>query len=140
MSMPTDLRFGVDRLVVSGKRVFGWGWVADRERSISDVHLQLRGRGWQKRLTAIFGLAREDVAGALPSHVAARVSGFVVTGYMPDASLEALSLEVTFADGQCATLDVGGVAKAHTPTRLLAHLLAKVEGARFRQPVAPPCG
>jgi glycosyltransferase involved in cell wall biosynthesis len=115
--MPTDLRFGVDRLVVSGKRVFGWGWVTDRERSITDVHLQLRGRGWQKRLAANFGLAREDVVEALPSHGAARFSGFVVTGYVPGAPVEALSLEVTFDDGHCAVLDVGGVAEVRTPSR-----------------------
>jgi hypothetical protein len=40
--MPTDLRFGIDRLVVSGTRVFGWGWIADRERSIRDVHLSFK--------------------------------------------------------------------------------------------------
>ena len=118
LSMPTDLRFGVDRLAVRGKRVFVWGWVTDRERSISDVHLRLRGRGWQKRLAAIVGLAREDVAAALPSHAGARFSGFVVTGYVPDASVEARSLEVTFDDGHCAVFDIGGEADANTPLRL----------------------
>ena len=116
--MPTDLRFGVDRLVVRGRRVFAWGWVTDGERAISEVHLRLRGPGWQKRLAAIFGLAREDVAEALPSHVAARFSGFVVTGYVPDASVEALSLEATFDDGHSAVFDVGGAADVYTPSRL----------------------
>jgi glycosyltransferase involved in cell wall biosynthesis len=116
--MPADLRFHVDRLVVSGKRVFVWGWVTDRERAISDVHLELRGHGWQKRLAAIFGLAREDVVEALPSHATARFSGFVVTGYVPDASVLSLSLEVTFDDGGCATLDLGGVAEVSAPSRL----------------------
>ena len=116
--MPTDLRSCVDRLVVSGKRVFVWGWVADRERSIRGLHLKLQGRGWEKRLAAIFGLAREDVVAALPSHAGARFSGFVVTGYVPDASIERLSLEMTFDDGDRATLDLGGVAKVSTPSRL----------------------
>ncbi len=129
--MPTDVRFCVDRLVVSGKRVFVWGWVADRERSISDVHLKLRGRGWQKRLAATFGLAREDVVEALPSHVAARFSGFVVTGYVPDASVEALSLEVTFDDGHCATLDLGGVAEVSTPSRLWRAVRRKLKARDF---------
>ena len=127
LSMPTDLRFGIDRLVVSGTRVFGWGWVADRERSIRDVHLQLQGRGWRKRLAATFGLAREDIVDVFPGHVATRFSGFVVTGYVPDASVETLSLEVTFDDGRSATFDVGSVAEVkeaararrYTPSRLL---------------------
>jgi hypothetical protein len=116
--MPTDLRFCVDRLMVRGRRVFVWGWVADRERSISDVHLQLRGRGWQKRLAATFGLDRKDVEEALPSHFAARSSGFVVTGYVPDASVEGMSLELTYDDGHCAAVDVGGVAEVRTRSRL----------------------
>lgn len=130
--MPTDLRFGVDRLVVRGKRVFVWGWITDRERSISDVHLRLRGRGWQRRLAANFGLIREDVAEALPRNVAARFSGFVVTGYVPDASVETLSLEATFDDGHCAVFDIGGAADAFTPSRLWHAAWRRLKARDFR--------
>jgi len=131
--MPTDLRFGIDRLVVSGTRVFGWGWIADRERSIRDVHLRLQGPGWRKRLAAIFGLARADMVDVFPGHVATRFSGFVVTGYVPDASVETLSLEVTFDDGRSATFDVGSVAEVKEAARARRYAPSRLLGAAWRR-------
>lgn len=114
---PEDLRFDLDRLVVSGKRVFGWGWIADRERAIREVHLQIDAGSWRKRLATSFGLAREDVAQALPGYVSAARSGFVVTGYVPDASVGKVSLEVTFEDGATTTIECGSVAEMRAGKR-----------------------
>lgn len=116
-SISEDLRFDLDRLVVSGNRVFGWGWVAHRERSIREVHLQIDAGGWKKRLATSFGLAREDVARAYPGFAAAARSGFVVTGYVPDASVGKVSLEVTFEDGGTRVIECGSVAEMRAGKR-----------------------
>ncbi len=42
----TDTRHGLDRLVVNGRRVFGWGWAADRSRAEKEIELGLEGDGW----------------------------------------------------------------------------------------------
>lgn len=128
--MPTaaeDLRFDINRLVVSGKRVFGWGWIAHRSRAIRDVHVQIDAAGWRKRLATSFGLAREDVQQNFPEYVAAARSGFVVTGYVPDASVGKISLEVDFEDGGTTTIDCGGVAemRAGKPTLPAAQRLLR---------------
>src|SRR6187401_1014376 len=91
-----DLRFGIDRLVVSGRRLFGWGWAAHPERAVREVHLGVQGDGWRKRLPAQSGILREDVLDACPRFEGARFAGFVVTGYVPDAEIRGLALEATF--------------------------------------------
>src|SRR5215208_7210938 len=34
-------RFGIDRLVTNGRRVFGWGWVAHPTKAVETVALRL---------------------------------------------------------------------------------------------------
>lgn len=113
MSTAEDLRFDINRLVVSGKRVFGWGWIAHRSRAIRHVHVRIEAAGWRKRLATSFGIAREDVEQSFPDFVAAAHSGFVVTGYVPDSSAGRISLEVDFEDGGDLTIECGGVAEIH---------------------------
>lgn len=129
----SDLRFGIDRLVVSGTRVFGWGWVADRTRAIREVKLGLHGRGWEKTLPATFGLPREDVVQAFPGFVAARFSGFVVTGYVDDASLENVSIDVIFDDGERARFDLGSVAEVKEAARAHRYTPARILRAAWRR-------
>ena len=36
-----DLRYGIDRMVARGRRIFGWGWVAHPSRPIASVALSV---------------------------------------------------------------------------------------------------
>ena len=101
-----ELRFGIDRLETRGKRIFGWGWVAHPARAISAVALDLTGDGSGRRLPANFGLTRDDVEAAFPGLVNSKYSGFTVTGYSAQRTIEHLALVVTFEDGGTAEIDV----------------------------------
>jgi len=103
------LRYGVDRLVTRGKRVFGWGWAAHPTQAIEAITLSVRGDGWEAKLPVNYGLARDDVKEAFPDLVDARSSGFVVTGYLPQIPPRELALELRFADGAAMSVDVTGV-------------------------------
>jgi hypothetical protein len=119
-----ELQFGIDRLVTSGKRIFGWGWVAHPERAIAVITLLSKGDGWERRLPVNFGLARGDVDKAFPGLLNARSAGFVVTGYIPRYPVQKLVLEIRF-DGDARTeLDITNVLEVrHTPQRKLYELL-----------------
>jgi len=140
-----DLRFGIDRLVVSGRRLFGWGWAAHPERPVREVHLGVQGDGWRKRLAAQSGILREDVLDQYPGFEGARFAGFVVTGYVPDPGIRGLALEATFDDGSSAIFEIGTAvevnetarAQRYTPGRLWRALLRRLRsrdlGAFFRR-------
>jgi glycosyl transferase family 1 len=100
------LQHAVDRLVISGRRVFGWGWAADPQAAVKSVHLRVRGEGWEKRLAAGAGLARSDVEKEHPHLVDAATSGFVLTGYIDPAPATQLTLEVELADGRTHEVDI----------------------------------
>ncbi len=112
-----QLRYGVDRLVTRGRRLFGWGWVADPTRRIERVSLAIRGEGWRVELPANHGLAREDVRQAFPGLVDADTSGFVVTGYLPHVPPSELALALVFADGSEASIDVTKALETHSERR-----------------------
>jgi|KBSSwiStaDraftv2_1062776.scaffolds.fasta_scaffold24233_4 glycosyltransferase involved in cell wall biosynthesis len=135
MSRPASerLQFGIDRLVVSGARIFGWGWIADPKRAIHEVHVHLHGPGWRKRLGAMFGIVREDVAAAFPGYVAARQSGFVVTGYLPGPAVEGVALEATFEDGTRETFDLGNIAEVREAARAWRHTPARLARSAWRR-------
>jgi glycosyltransferase involved in cell wall biosynthesis len=97
-----ELRHALDRLVISGRRIFGWGWAAHRTLPVRSVRLRVRGDGWEKRLAAGTGLARSDVLKEHPQLVDAGTSGFVVTGFIPDSAPTQLALEIELADGSVA--------------------------------------
>jgi len=101
------LRYAVDRLVVRGRRLFGWGWIADAARAVKSLHLVAAGDGWERRLPVSFGVARPDVAEAHPALAGAQSSGYVLTGYVP-AAPRSLRLEVEFDGGARTQLDIGG--------------------------------
>src|SRR4051812_39768350 len=103
---PDSLRYGLDRLITTGKRIFGWGWVADRRRRAVDVHLLVRGDGWERRLQADFGLARPDVHEAFPELAHGGSCGFIVTGFLSGEVPRAITLQVAFDDGSDVQLDL----------------------------------
>src|SRR4030095_626862 len=100
------LRYGVDRLVTRGKRVFGWGWAAHPTQAIEAISLSVKGNGWEAQLPVNHGLARDDVKEAFPDLVNGRSSGFVVTGCLPQTPARELALELKFDDGPTTSVDV----------------------------------
>ncbi|MEP7068632.1 MAG: glycosyltransferase [Usitatibacter sp.] len=102
----TELQHSVDRIVVSGKRVFGWGWAAHRSRAVKAINLHLEGEGWERSIPTGFGLARDDVEKEFPEHVNAGASGFVVAGHIPGGPARKSWLEVEFEQGPEARIDV----------------------------------
>jgi len=117
MSDQKEVRFGIDRLVTNGRRIFGWGWVAHPTKSIATAALKLEGDGWQSRLPADFGLTREDVERAFPSLRNAGSSGFVVTGYPKQQPVKKATLDVRFDDGESTELDITHVIEARPASR-----------------------
>lgn len=109
MPNSADLHFGVDRLIATGRRIFGWGWIAHRERTVEHVHLVVRGEDWERRLQADSGLARPDVHDAYPELANAAGSGFIVTGFLPGSAPQTVGLDVSFADGTHASIDLSHV-------------------------------
>ena len=110
MSTPAapELRYGIDRLEVRGKRLFGWGWVAHPAREIESITLRVSGDGWERALSASTGRTRDDVAAAFPDLVNAKFSGFMVTGYAERAPMRKLVLEIAYASGGGDTVDING--------------------------------
>ena len=102
----TELQHAVDRIVVSGKRVFGWGWAAHRSRAVKGINLHLEGEGWERSIPTGFGLARDDVEKAFPDHVNSGASGFVVAGHIPDAPARRSWLQVEFEQGPETRIEV----------------------------------
>ena len=101
-----ELQFGIDRLVTSGERIFGWGWVAHPAHAIAAITLLSQGDGWERRLPVSFGLARGDVDKAFPGLRNAGSAGFVVTGYLPGYPVRKLALEILFDGDAGVTLDI----------------------------------
>jgi glycosyltransferase involved in cell wall biosynthesis len=119
-----ELQFGIDRLVTSGKRIFGWGWVAHPTRAITAITLLSRGDGWERRLPVNSGLARGDVHEAFPGLRNAGSAGFVVTGYIPGHPVRTLALEILFDGDARTTLDITHVLEVRrTRLRKLQQLL-----------------
>lgn len=101
-----EIEYNIDRLVLNGSRIFGWGWAAHPAKPVSAIHLRVAGEGGGVRVPAEYGLSREDVVAANPGLVNAAASGFIVTGFAKSAEGGAMALEVDFADGSRAVLDV----------------------------------
>ena len=105
-SVGDGLRYAIDRLIVRGPRVFGWGWITESGRAIESLALSLEGDGWRRTLPVTCGLARPDVAEAWPRLAGAGSSGFVVTGYVEASPARSITLEVRYADGGTRDIDV----------------------------------
>ena len=99
------LRYGIDRLFVRDRRVFGWGWISDASRPIESVALRIAGDGWASEVPVNHGLARDDVRQAFPNAIDADRSGFVATGYAP-GEIKRFDLEARYADGGTIAVNV----------------------------------
>lgn len=130
---PPQLHHSLDRLVLSGRRVFGWGWAAHGAGAVRDVHLRLDGDGWTRRLPAGVGLSRHDVEEAYPALVNAGTSGFFVTGYIPRPPARKLWLEIELADGGRTEVDVTHMAENHSAQRNRRRQVAWVARAVWRR-------
>jgi glycosyltransferase involved in cell wall biosynthesis len=106
-----DVVQNIDRLVLNGSRVFGWGWAAHPSIPVAAVHLRVAGADGDIRIPADYGLSREDVEQAHPGLVGARASGFIVTGYAKSPADSRMTLEVDFADGTRSAIDVSARAE-----------------------------
>ncbi|HSQ79974.1 MAG TPA: glycosyltransferase [Casimicrobiaceae bacterium] len=116
------LRYGIDRMVARGRRVFGWGWIAHPARPIDAVTLVLAGDGWESRLPANHGLVRADVKEAFPQLPDGESSGFVVTGYIPRSPVLRWGVEVQFGDGGKVEIDITAAADGGPARRRLREI------------------
>ena len=130
---PPQLHHALDRLVLSGRRVFGWGWAAHGAGAVRNVHLKLEGDGWSRRLPAGIGLSRHDVEEAHPALVNAGTSGFVVTGYIPRSPARKMWLEIELADGGNTEIDVTHIAENHSAQRNRRRQVAWVARSVWRR-------
>src|SRR5258706_10426239 len=131
-----DIAQNIDRLVLNGSRVFGWGWAAHPDKPVSAVHLRVVGDSGEVRLPADYGLSREDVEKAHPGLVGARASGFIVTGFAKSSANGKMLLEVDFADGTRSTVDVTSRAErlyGKTRKRRMASWLPKSVWRRLKR-------
>ncbi len=106
------LRYDVDRLIVSGRRLFGWGWLAHRTLAVRSLQLGVDGDGWSRRLPVTHGFPRDDVARAFPDFTDAASAGFVVTGFVPDDARRRYRLYATFEDGSESVIALEGMAES----------------------------
>ncbi len=127
------LRYAIDRLVVKGRRVFGWGWAADATRAVRSLHVRVAGEGWERRLPVNFGIPRPDVAEANPGLVNASSAGYVLTGYLPEPRLTAMRLEVDFEDGTSAERDIVEAVDHRSEPRDRLRVLAWLARAVWRR-------
>ena len=114
-----DLRYGIDRMLARGRRIFGWGWVSHPTRTIDALTLVLDGDGWESRLPVSHGLVRSDVKEAFPQLPDAESSGFIATGYVPRGPVRHWSLEAEFGDGGKVELDITSAADGGPARRRL---------------------
>ena len=127
------IQHSIDRLVIGGRRLFGWGWAAHGSRAVAAVHLRVEGDGWQRRITAACDLDRHDVLEAYPDLVNAATAGFVVTGYIPEKPVSRAVLEVELADGAKSEIDITEHAETRHAERTRKRLITWVAQAVWRR-------
>lgn len=128
-----DVQHGMDRLVINGRRVFGWGWVADRTRRVKHVELRLLGDGWEGSVPVSFGLERPDVERSFPGWLNAGSSGLVVTGFIPGRRPKRITLELLLDDGTNAQIDVTRAAEDRYSERSQRRVLTWLFQAVWRR-------
>ena len=127
------LRYAVDRLVVKGRRVFGWGWAAHATRAVRSLHVRAMGEGWERRLPVNSGIPRPDVGEANPALVNAASAGYVLTGYLPASKLTAMRLEIELDDGTTTERDIGEAVDHRSEPRDRLRVLAWLARAVWRR-------
>lgn len=129
----SELRYGVDRLLVRGKRLFGWGWAAHPARAIESMSLCLGDALSEQRLPVTYGLGRDDVKKAHPTLLNAGASGFVMTGYIADVPARTFTLELRYADGGSESIDISEVLEADARGRRRLREIAWLAAAVLRR-------
>jgi glycosyltransferase involved in cell wall biosynthesis len=132
-SPSAGLRYAIDRLVVKGRRVFGWGWVAHATRGVKSLHVRVAGDGWERRLPVSFGIPRPDVGEAHAALVNASSAGYVLTGYLPSTPARAMRLEVELDDGTRAECDIAEAIDHRAEPRDRLRVLAWLARAVWRR-------
>ncbi len=127
------LRHAVDRMVVSGKRVFGWGWAAHRSQAVKAIHFRFEGEGWARRVTAGISLARDDVEKAFPEYMNAGASGFVVAGHIPEGPARRSWIEIDLEEGTSARIEVTALVDSRYSERRRYRQLAWIASAFWRR-------
>lgn len=125
-------RYSIDRLVLSGGRLFGWGWVAHPARPVTELHLRLEGDGWERRVPGAVGLSRDDVEAGFPGLSNAATSGFVVTGYIPGTPRR-VWLEAQLDDGSGTCIDITRSAERQYTERMKRRRLGYLVRAVWRR-------
>lgn len=133
ISDETELRYGIDRLEMRGRRLFGWGWVAHPRREVATIALRVAGDGWERSLPASSGRTRDDVEREFPTLINAKFSGFVVTGYAERSPVRRLLLEIAYAGGGGDSVDVTGSLERALPRARKWQELRWIAGAVLRR-------
>ncbi|HUL95338.1 MAG TPA: glycosyltransferase [Usitatibacter sp.] len=131
--VPRDIKYSLDRFIISGRRVFCWGWAADRTRAVRELELHVEGAGWQGKLPAVIGLGREDVERTFPGWANVASSGFVATGYLPGTRPQRLAVEIRLADDTRVAIDVSEVVRKANGERPQRRQLAWLLGTVWRR-------
>ena len=137
MSPPApETAYNIDRLVLNGSRLFGWGWAAHPAHPIAAVHLRVANSDGEVRLPAEYGLMRDDVEKGHPQLVGAGTSGFIITGFAKTPADGRMTLEIAFADGSRDSVDVSASAERlyeRTRKRRMVSWLAKSVWRRVKR-------
>jgi len=94
------MKYSIDRMISKGQRIFGFGWLFDRQLAIASLALELRLTDDTVVTLAVeSGRTRDDVAQAYPGVPNATHSGFFVYGGWVGAPLAEAALAGKTADG-----------------------------------------
>ncbi|MBL8383435.1 MAG: glycosyltransferase [Burkholderiales bacterium] len=94
------MKYSIDRLVVRGRRVFGFGWLFHPEYPVSAVRLELTlSDGGTVSIPVEFGRTRDDVADAFPGVATALRAGFFLYGGWSGGAATSAALVGTAGDG-----------------------------------------
>jgi len=107
-------RYSLDSVVVRGRRIFGWGFCLDPERSVKvrSLRLPLEGGGSFDLDVYASGL-RDDLAEAFPGVPHAAGAGFMVTGRLPSPVGRGTASLVLAGSSEC--LPLPGFPEAYVP-------------------------
>jgi glycosyltransferase involved in cell wall biosynthesis len=104
----SDLKWSVDSLIVRDNAYFGFGWIFDLKREITDLWFLIKEDGKTHRVATDFGKPRDDVAASFPSAPFAPSSGYLIFG-SPDSEVlgkVTLALGGKYADGALFEVEI----------------------------------
>ena len=99
-----EMFYGLDSIAMRGSRVYGWGWLFHENTSVSAMRLVIKTRHEMHYFPCQYGLLRQDVSNTY-AFDAAKNSGFVIQGRLPQEKLIDIFLEVDLSEGGTRRLD-----------------------------------